>query len=229
MSTTISIVIFNTEDEANAAIKRMQKAEKDHLIEVEDAVLVTKNQEGKVHVKEYKDFTTRRGAIAGGAIGIVVGAVLGGPVGAAIAAGAGGRCCRRVRRQGRRLRHFQGEDRVGWRVASMPARQPCSARSRPNIWISSDPRFSKAPASCWNSRSPRKPKPTWTSSTAATSATPTSNCISSTVDNGPAVHGWPVQLVVGASAPSNGAEAPTTNCFRRHGDRCILRRAAVVL
>ncbi|MCB0228574.1 MAG: hypothetical protein KDH90_05490, partial [Anaerolineae bacterium] len=87
MSTTIAIVVFPGEDEAKAAVKRMQKAEKDHLIEVEDAVLVTKDEQGKVHVKEYKDFTTRRGAITGGAIGIVVGAVLGGPVGAAIAAG----------------------------------------------------------------------------------------------------------------------------------------------
>ncbi len=87
MSTTIGIVVFRSEDEAKAAIKRMQKAEKDHLIEVEDAVLITKDQHGKVHVKEYKDFTTRRGAITGGAIGVVVGAVLGGPVGAAIAAG----------------------------------------------------------------------------------------------------------------------------------------------
>ncbi len=87
MSTTIGIVVFRSEDEAKAAIKRMQKAEKDHLIEVEDAVLITKDQQGKVHVKEYKDFTTRRGAITGGAIGVVVGAVLGGPVGAAIAAG----------------------------------------------------------------------------------------------------------------------------------------------
>ena len=87
MSTTIGIVVFHSEDEAKAAIKRMQKAEKDHLIEVEDAVLITKDQQGKVHVKEYKDFTTRRGAITGGAIGVVVGAVLGGPVGAAIAAG----------------------------------------------------------------------------------------------------------------------------------------------
>ena len=87
MSTTIGIVVFRSEDEAKAAIKRMQKAEKDHLIEVEDAVLITKDQQGKVHVKEYKDFTTRRGAITGGAIGVVVVAVLGGPVGAAIAAG----------------------------------------------------------------------------------------------------------------------------------------------
>ena len=87
MSTTIGIVVSRSEDEAKAAIKRMQKAEKDHLIEVEDAVLITKDQQGKVHVKEYKDFTTRRGAITGGAIGVVVGAVLGGPVGAAIAAG----------------------------------------------------------------------------------------------------------------------------------------------
>ncbi len=87
MSTTIGIVVFDSEDEAKAAIKRMQKAEKDHLIEVEDAVVVTKDQDGKVHVKEYKDYTTRRGAITGGAIGVVIGAVLGGPVGAAVAAG----------------------------------------------------------------------------------------------------------------------------------------------
>ncbi len=64
MSTTIAIVVFPGEDEAKAAVKRMQTAEKDHLIEVEDAVLVTKDEQGKVHVKEYKDFTTRRGAIA---------------------------------------------------------------------------------------------------------------------------------------------------------------------
>lgn len=87
MSTTVSIVVFNSEDEAKAAIKRMQQAEKEHLIEVEDAVVVTKDQDGKVHVTEYRDYTTWRGAITGGAIGIVLGAVLGGPVGAAVAAG----------------------------------------------------------------------------------------------------------------------------------------------
>jgi uncharacterized membrane protein len=81
---TIVIMTYDTEDQAFTALDKLKDAEKQKLVEIEDAVVVRKDAEGKVHVKETRDFTTRRGAVTGGAIGLVIGVVLGGPIGAAV-------------------------------------------------------------------------------------------------------------------------------------------------
>ena len=87
---TIVIMTYDTEDQAFTALDKLKDAEKQHLVEIEDAVVVRKDEHGKVHVKETKDFTARRGAVTGGAIGLVIGAVLAGPIGVAVVGGLAG-------------------------------------------------------------------------------------------------------------------------------------------
>jgi len=86
---TLIIMTFDTEKQAFDVLDEIKKDEKEQQFEIEDAVVATKDQAGEVHVKETRDFTTRRGALTGGAIGLVIGAVLAGPVGVLAAAGLG--------------------------------------------------------------------------------------------------------------------------------------------
>ena len=56
---TIVIMTYDTEEQAFTALDKLKDAEKQRLVEIEDAVVVRKDEHGKVHVKETKDFTTR--------------------------------------------------------------------------------------------------------------------------------------------------------------------------
>jgi uncharacterized membrane protein len=87
---TIVIMTFDNEEQAFTALDKLRSAEKQRLVEIEDAVVVHKDEHGKVHIKETHDFTARRGAVTGGAIGLVIGALLGGPIGAAVVGGVAG-------------------------------------------------------------------------------------------------------------------------------------------
>ncbi len=79
---TLIIMTFDTENRGiRRASSEIKKDEKEKQFEIEDAVVATKDQHGEVHVKETRDFTTKRGALTGGALGLVIGAVLAGPVG----------------------------------------------------------------------------------------------------------------------------------------------------
>ena len=53
-------------------------------------MVVVKDQEGKVRVKESEHLTTKRGLAFGGVAGLVVGTMLGGPIGGALLGGAAG-------------------------------------------------------------------------------------------------------------------------------------------
>ena len=48
-----------------------------------DYVVVVKDEEGEVSVKDSSPFTKKRGAAKGGALGFVLGVMVGGPIGAA--------------------------------------------------------------------------------------------------------------------------------------------------
>ena len=86
---TLIIMTFDTENRAFDVLEEIKKDEKEKQFEIEDAVVATKDQHGKVHVKETRDFTTKRGALTGGALGLAIGAVLAGPIGVIAVTGLG--------------------------------------------------------------------------------------------------------------------------------------------
>ena len=90
MGSTIAIVMFEDPQKAGQVLKSVKKFEKDKLVELKDAVVVVKDEQGKVKVSETADFTTGRGATFGGAVGFVIGVVVGGPVGGALLGAAAG-------------------------------------------------------------------------------------------------------------------------------------------
>lgn len=82
------VVTFDTEEqakEARAAIKRVQK---DGMIGLEDAAVVSKDARGKLHVKNEMEHSVGVGAGVGSMLGLLFNAVLPG-LGIAVGAGVG--------------------------------------------------------------------------------------------------------------------------------------------
>jgi uncharacterized membrane protein len=88
MSTLVAVVFEDevTAFEMRAALVRMQK---EYLIEIEDAVVVTRDQKGKTKLDQAVNLTSA-GAVGGGFWGMLIGLIFLNPIlGAAIGAGAG--------------------------------------------------------------------------------------------------------------------------------------------
>lgn len=84
------ILTFDEMEKGDQALKTLKKWQKDKLVELGDAVVLVKDEKGKVKVHETEEFTTKRGAVAGGLAGLVVGTIVGGPVGGLILGAAAG-------------------------------------------------------------------------------------------------------------------------------------------
>lgn len=82
------IITFDERDHAKEAFKHVEKAEKEKLVEIDDAVVITKDEDGKVHAKNVERHAGKTGAKWGGVVGLLVGVGLGGPVGGAVVGGA---------------------------------------------------------------------------------------------------------------------------------------------
>jgi uncharacterized membrane protein len=88
----VIVAVYPSEDETKAALKQLQDMARQGTIDLLEAASVTKDMDGKIHVKDTADLGTkkgtRRGAIIGGVMGlifppsIIVGALAGGGVGA---------------------------------------------------------------------------------------------------------------------------------------------------
>ncbi len=89
-SSAILILTFEDMEKGDQALQTLRSWKKDKLIDVGDAVVIIKDEEGTVKVKETEDFTTKKGAVAGGLAGLVVGTILGGPIGGALLGAAAG-------------------------------------------------------------------------------------------------------------------------------------------
>ena len=88
MSNLVAVVFEDevTAFEMRAALVRMQK---EYLIEIEDAVVVTRDQKGRTKLDQAVNLTTA-GAVGGGFWGMLIGLIFLNPLlGAAIGAGAG--------------------------------------------------------------------------------------------------------------------------------------------
>ena len=85
------LIVIGFEDEHRAFEMRaaLAKLQKEYLIEMEDVVVVTKDQDGKVKLHQATNLTAV-GAVSGGFWGMLVGLIFLNPlVGAAVGAGAG--------------------------------------------------------------------------------------------------------------------------------------------
>ncbi len=85
----LAVIAFDDEHNAFKMRATLAKLQKDYLIEMEDVVVVTKDDKGKVKLHQAQNLTAA-GAISGGFWGTLIGMILLNPVlGAAIGAGVG--------------------------------------------------------------------------------------------------------------------------------------------
>jgi len=72
------VAAFQDEDGAKQALKELKAAKKEHLIKIDNAAVIRKDQKGKVHIKETKDMGGGKGAVIGGVVGAAIGVLTGG-------------------------------------------------------------------------------------------------------------------------------------------------------
>ncbi len=85
--TQVILAAFKDEQGADAALKQLREAQKEHLIDLRNAAVLRRDQEGKLHISEPTDMGGGRGAAIGGLVGGLAGLALG-PVGWAALGGA---------------------------------------------------------------------------------------------------------------------------------------------
>jgi uncharacterized membrane protein len=79
--TKLFVAFFDEARRAHEVLEELQDMEFEQLIDLKDAVVVTKNQRGKMRVYQTHDVTPGLGALSGAAVGVIVGGILGGPLG----------------------------------------------------------------------------------------------------------------------------------------------------
>jgi len=83
----VIIAAFKDEHGAEKALRQLQDAKKQHLIDIQNVAILSCDQTGKVTIKEPTDMGATKGAVIGGAVGALAG-VLFAPLGLAMAGGA---------------------------------------------------------------------------------------------------------------------------------------------
>jgi uncharacterized membrane protein len=88
MSSTIGVLVFDQQEKAEAFLNTLKQMKKADQVQIEDLVYVVKDENGRYKIHETTDFTRSRGAITGGALGLIIGIMLGGPLGGLLLGGA---------------------------------------------------------------------------------------------------------------------------------------------
>ena len=83
----VVVAAYQNEQGANNALKELETAKKDGLIGIQDAAVLRKDNQSKLHITETADKGFGRGAMIGGVAGAALG-VIAGPVGWAALGGA---------------------------------------------------------------------------------------------------------------------------------------------
>jgi len=91
------VVGFSDTEKADRALTKMVSLSKEHLVELEDAVIVVRNEQGKIHIKQSVNLTAlgaTSGLVTGGLWGALVGLLFLNPlagfaIGGALGAGTG--------------------------------------------------------------------------------------------------------------------------------------------
>ncbi len=84
------VITFPQNDQATTAMKKFKSLEKEGQLQLDDAIVIVKDDEGNIKVDQKAGSITKKGAVTGGAIGLVIGVVVGGPIGGALLGGAAG-------------------------------------------------------------------------------------------------------------------------------------------
>ncbi len=80
------VVSFNDKTQAAQVLNRLVGLQQEYLLDLEDAVVVVRNDEGKVQIRQSVNLTAE-GAVRGGLWGSLIGLILGGPLGMLLAGG----------------------------------------------------------------------------------------------------------------------------------------------
>ncbi len=89
MANNLIVLAFDTMEDAEKVHEALVEAKKQGLIQIDDAAVVVKDQEGKVHVKNQVARGTWLSAGVGGALGLIIGGILF-PIGGLVMGLAGG-------------------------------------------------------------------------------------------------------------------------------------------
>jgi uncharacterized membrane protein len=89
MTSSLIVLAFDTIDEAEQVHEALVKGKKEGLVTIEDAAVVVKDAEGKVHVKNQVSRTTWAATGVGGALGLLIGSIFF-PIGGLVLGLAGG-------------------------------------------------------------------------------------------------------------------------------------------
>ena len=82
------IAAFQDEEKAKEALKNLKQLAKEDVINLVNAAVMTKDEKGKVSLKETQDVDAKRGALFGAIAGGLIG-LIGGPAGVIVGAAAG--------------------------------------------------------------------------------------------------------------------------------------------
>ena len=89
MTSSLIVLAFDTMDEAEQVHEALVKGKKEGLVTIEDAAVVVKDSEGKVHVKNQVSRSTWAATGVGGALGLLIGTIFF-PIGGLVLGLAGG-------------------------------------------------------------------------------------------------------------------------------------------
>jgi uncharacterized membrane protein len=90
MADELVAIVFDKSSRADEVLLNLAHLQQEGAIELADAVVVTKGDDGKTSIRQTVDVTPGKGAFAGGWWGLLVGTLFGGPIGAVIGGVAGG-------------------------------------------------------------------------------------------------------------------------------------------
>ena len=72
------VAAFQTENGAEQALNQLKAAKKEHLIKIQNAAVIRKDAQGKLHISETRDMKGGKGAAIGGVVGAGLGILTGG-------------------------------------------------------------------------------------------------------------------------------------------------------
>jgi uncharacterized membrane protein len=88
MSTLVAVIFKQDENGATNALTKLRQLEKEYLIDLEDAVIVRRGEDGKIKLEQSIDMTNTF-ALSGALWGSLIGLIFAGPLGWMIAGTAG--------------------------------------------------------------------------------------------------------------------------------------------
>lgn len=80
------VVSFNDKTQAAQVLNRLVGLQQEYLLDLEDAIVVVRDDDGKVQIRQSVNLTAE-GALRGGLWGSLIGLILGGPLGMLLAGG----------------------------------------------------------------------------------------------------------------------------------------------